>query len=384
MKLQHILYSLALLLLGNISFLGCMDRDLGGELQDGTMPAQNTESYDDTTECPTCMESFDDKKKLGVALQPCDHFFCKECLEQWKEKNAGKATCPTCRQDFSSFELLANKYHHGKDSQTACSICQESYKRGDDIDRFFCQNHIFHAKCINQHILTQAENATCPECRAIHPGLGNKISHKAGGPKPDPEGKRLAHQLQDEINRGDGQRAHRFGRRNPHIRQDASSPIYRGVNNIPLDQPVDDDFMEELLGGSRFPFSGMPPYPPGPKPGGMPAAYQYQPKAAPVPPAPPSKRPFGLALELLTATAMSSLIYQAWAHDSYTNQEPGIRIASIAGSLLSFFVAQKVLGKLHPARYDNPGKTTLCWALGSGLGGFVLPKIFKKKTDGNA
>ena len=48
------------------------------------------EEIPDELSCPVCLSEFDQPKVL-----PCNHVFCKGCLEQWMDKN--KLTCPICR-----------------------------------------------------------------------------------------------------------------------------------------------------------------------------------------------------------------------------------------------------------------------------------------------
>ncbi len=359
MKFQHPVSSLALLLISSISFLAVgMERDLARTLQDDGAHTQRDQDSDYAKKCPSCSRSFDQEKKVGLAIQPCGHFLCKECLDdRWLIKNDGEAaTCPSCQESISSSNLLAHVYKPGQHPQTKCSVCGDRFKQGCLIDRLSCKKHIFHFNCI--HVVAGSEKSTCPDCRADH--------H---------EDEHLARQLQEEENRGVLRKnnQHRFERENRGGEQaEASSQFARSRLNA-----LNDDFREKLEALRRSNSQFIQPHV------GQPDSFVPQP--SPVAADALSKSSFGLALELLTATAISSLMHRAWSHDSYTNREPGgIHIAGIAASVLTFFVAQTLLGKYHPTRYDNAGKTALCWALGTGLGGFVLPKIFKKKTNRKA
>ncbi len=68
-------------------------------------------SYSDATEeelqrlssdtCSICFGNFDEAKRL-----PCNHFFHKECLRQWFERqDVSNLTCPVCRQPVRNTAL---------------------------------------------------------------------------------------------------------------------------------------------------------------------------------------------------------------------------------------------------------------------------------------
>ncbi|KAF2636934.1 hypothetical protein P280DRAFT_510220 [Massarina eburnea CBS 473.64] len=49
-------------------------------------------------ECGICLEDLHDSTRLEdmpIQIRPCDHIFCKACIEQWLEE---ANTCPHCRQ----------------------------------------------------------------------------------------------------------------------------------------------------------------------------------------------------------------------------------------------------------------------------------------------
>lgn len=49
-------------------------------------------------ECPVCAIEFEVND--AVALLPCGHYFCKDCMTQWM--NHEKSTCPLCRHDLQA------------------------------------------------------------------------------------------------------------------------------------------------------------------------------------------------------------------------------------------------------------------------------------------
>ena len=42
-------------------------------------------------ECPICFEEITEKKNIKKTI--CGHKFCKECIEEWTEK---ELSCPLC------------------------------------------------------------------------------------------------------------------------------------------------------------------------------------------------------------------------------------------------------------------------------------------------
>ena len=49
--------------------------------------------------CPVCLNDIIEDEKC---LTNCNHFFCKECLHTWFERN--KITCPTCRSNITQYK----------------------------------------------------------------------------------------------------------------------------------------------------------------------------------------------------------------------------------------------------------------------------------------
>jgi len=49
-------------------------------------------------ECPVCATEFEVNDT--VALLPCGHYFCKDCMMQWMTYE--KCTCPLCRHDLQA------------------------------------------------------------------------------------------------------------------------------------------------------------------------------------------------------------------------------------------------------------------------------------------
>lgn len=50
-------------------------------------------------ECPVCIEMIPSDK---LDITPCGHFFCKECLVEYKKRNATDCKCPICRRGLRS------------------------------------------------------------------------------------------------------------------------------------------------------------------------------------------------------------------------------------------------------------------------------------------
>ena len=50
-------------------------------------------------DCPICMDN-----KIDVALRPCGHTFCKECIEKFIEDKMSQ--CPICRKKFSKHDKI--------------------------------------------------------------------------------------------------------------------------------------------------------------------------------------------------------------------------------------------------------------------------------------
>ena len=57
--------------------------------------------------CAICIEEFDNKKEV-VKLNPCNHFFHKECITGWV-KTTRNPNCPTCRTEIEGFRNIKLK-----------------------------------------------------------------------------------------------------------------------------------------------------------------------------------------------------------------------------------------------------------------------------------
>mmetsp|Transcript_43598 Transcript_43598/g.79428 ORF Transcript_43598/g.79428 Transcript_43598/m.79428 type:complete len:215 (-) Transcript_43598:94-738(-) len=60
----------------------------------------NRSAVSDTLQCPVCMDFFEDPVFCGG--RPCQHVFCRLCVEQALEKSE---QCPTCRAPMSPSDL---------------------------------------------------------------------------------------------------------------------------------------------------------------------------------------------------------------------------------------------------------------------------------------
>lgn len=81
----------AIIRLRRLCSLGCQEARLQHQHVDGII--QGTECIPDGTDdvCAICLDPFDDNAIVTV----CNHWFCKQCLLNWK---CTKSTCPVCRQ----------------------------------------------------------------------------------------------------------------------------------------------------------------------------------------------------------------------------------------------------------------------------------------------
>jgi len=68
------------------------------ELQRQTGPVQQIEDIQELDECPICLGTNEIDSQL-----PCNHKFCRSCIESWAESGNGK--CPLCRREFSVEEI---------------------------------------------------------------------------------------------------------------------------------------------------------------------------------------------------------------------------------------------------------------------------------------
>lgn len=47
--------------------------------------------------CPSCLSTFNDTDLAPYCLYPCQHYFCKQCIEN----KVSRTICDTCSQDIS-------------------------------------------------------------------------------------------------------------------------------------------------------------------------------------------------------------------------------------------------------------------------------------------
>ena len=72
-------------------------------------------------ECPICFEGLQKRKNIKKTI--CGHKFCKECIEEWTEK---ELSCPLCRenlQDKVVIDINENDYDNPGTIKLICSIC---------------------------------------------------------------------------------------------------------------------------------------------------------------------------------------------------------------------------------------------------------------------
>jgi hypothetical protein len=120
----------------------------------------------DTQECPICFETYNATHE-PVVLE-CTHFLCHDCA-----KNMINQPCPFCNKPVSitavSLQIhLTNTYNPDEDKEISCSICEENFRRGEDVDRNACSQHIFHDACINRLIqgyFEKRNEGQCPRCK---------------------------------------------------------------------------------------------------------------------------------------------------------------------------------------------------------------------------
>ncbi|XP_077407433.1 E3 ubiquitin-protein ligase TRIM35-like [Vanacampus margaritifer] len=92
---------------------------------------------EDHLQCPTCLEIFKDP-----VILPCSHNFCRACLQQWREQK-GDRTCPICRTEFSSIDIIINLA-----LKNMCEVFSQASVESDDICilhkeklKLFCVDH---------------------------------------------------------------------------------------------------------------------------------------------------------------------------------------------------------------------------------------------------
>ena len=90
-------------------------------------------NIDEDFTCPICMELLD----IPVCT-PCDHTFCRECIEEWLDEN--EKCCPTCRSALNTDNLkLASRLICNKIDryQVKCLACdQTNIPRGQFNDHW--------------------------------------------------------------------------------------------------------------------------------------------------------------------------------------------------------------------------------------------------------
>tara|TARA_Y100001933_G_C18508235_1_gene359583 strand:- start:95 stop:382 length:288 start_codon:yes stop_codon:yes gene_type:complete len=72
-------------------------------------------------ECPICFEEITEKKNMKKTI--CGHKFCKECIEEWREK---ESSCPLCRENLEDkvvIDINENNYDNPGALKFMCSIC---------------------------------------------------------------------------------------------------------------------------------------------------------------------------------------------------------------------------------------------------------------------
>lgn len=57
-----------------------------------------TPSVEEEDECPICLG----ERGIDSRVQPCQHEFCRECIEDWIRQPRFRDTCPMCRQAVTS------------------------------------------------------------------------------------------------------------------------------------------------------------------------------------------------------------------------------------------------------------------------------------------
>ncbi|EMP24211.1 E3 ubiquitin-protein ligase RNF167 [Chelonia mydas] len=66
------------------------------------------------------------------------------------------------RREEQGKKSSTNTFNRGA-KYTECAICLETYEKGDMLKILSC-SHAYHSKCIDQWLLTQTWNKTCPLC----------------------------------------------------------------------------------------------------------------------------------------------------------------------------------------------------------------------------
>ena len=61
-----------------------------------TQATENGKLFDDG-ECPICYST----PQVDIAIPPCGHAFCYQCIKDWSKKSTYGGTCPVCNRTFS-------------------------------------------------------------------------------------------------------------------------------------------------------------------------------------------------------------------------------------------------------------------------------------------
>jgi hypothetical protein len=103
--------------------------------------------------CSICNKPF-----FQPVSTPCDHSFCRECIQRWIEKN--NKSCPTCRHQIKSmdeFTQVSRPLRNMLDQlQIKCSKCGQT-----DLQRDHFNDHISKV-CLKVNVSCSAADIKCP------------------------------------------------------------------------------------------------------------------------------------------------------------------------------------------------------------------------------
>ena len=111
--------------------------------------------HDEVTDCPICLDSFEEVDSSRALLQ-CGHLFHSDCIDKWEQEQWTNGRCirpfcqcPCCRRwyhsDFEKFEYDTN-YEHPKFYQyPGRAWMHESFWKGE------IRRYVDHAKCFWKH-----------------------------------------------------------------------------------------------------------------------------------------------------------------------------------------------------------------------------------------
>ena len=121
---------------------------------------------DDEFRCSICNEPFE-----KPTCTPCDHTFCRSCIEEWlKKSNDTNSVCPVCRHPLSidddlkpASRIISNRIDR---YLVKCSACQQ-----DKIPRGEFADHV--SKMCGK------TNVSCSACDILCPWIGprNQLSN---------------------------------------------------------------------------------------------------------------------------------------------------------------------------------------------------------------